>query len=210
MSSPTYVCFYTLNTIYEQEAARLRRSLDRLGLLHDLRGVVDRGSWAANAGLTASFLCDMLEEYAGRPIVYLDADAIVWKQPILLDTLNPSNCDIAAHRRANGELLNGTLWLSNSPACRNLIRDYRARVLASPGERNEQRHLDLAIKAADSLRVIDLPASYCYIACPALMPHIEDEDLVVEHFQASRVATKSTLLPLRIQRLMELEGRGVI
>lgn len=197
-----FTAFYTVGTLYEREAARLRRSLDRLGLRHDIRGIPDGGSWAVNAGYTATFLCDALDAHKGQHVVYLDADAIVWRDPVLFDEL-PGQCDIAAHRCAWGQLANGTLWLSNSDACRDLIHEYRRRVAAVPNERDEQRHLDFAIEAADdAVKVHYLPASYCYIH--RLMAPLPDELVVIEHLQASRESTGSSLLPQRRARLAEV------
>lgn len=197
---PTFVCFYTLGTMYEHEAARLRASLDVLGLKHDLRGVESKGSWAANAAMTATFLRDMLHEH-DEPIVYVDADAVVWELPTLFGELSPAEYDIGIHYRKGEEALNGTLWLSNTTACRDLIDDYRQRVEDSPNERNEQRHLAKAI-AASKPRVYHLPASYCWIH-DIMADDIEGVP-VIEHLQASRVATNSTLLPNRQRRLEEI------
>jgi hypothetical protein len=199
---PTIVCFYTVDNIYEQEAARLRASLDRLGLRHDLRPVESRGSWAANAGMTAGFLCDMLDEHKGQPIVYLNADAVVWKRPVLFEGLSDAVCDIAAHRTLRrGQLCNGTLWLANSELCRKVIADYRRGVEASPGDMDEQRHLDIAIRANPSCREYGLPEAYCLIHDLMKTPV---QEAVIEHLQCSRTQTGSSLLPGRIKRLKEL------
>lgn len=200
---PTVVCFYTVNTIYEQEAARLRRSLDALGLAHDLRPVESRGSWAANAGMTAGFLCNMLDDHKGKPIIYVDADAVFWKRPVLLEHLTADACDIAAHRAVRGHLNNGTLWLANNAVCRDVVTDYYRRVINTPGEKDEQRHLDFAIKADPRCRLFQLPESYCFIH--DLMKS-DPEAAVVEHLQASRQFTGSSLLPGRLKRLKEIEG----
>lgn len=204
---PTIVAFYTVGTRYEAEAARLRRSLDRLGLKHDIRGVPDRGSWALNAGLTAGFLCDMLREHAPNPIVYLNADAVVWKRPDLFTRLAGDGYDLAAHRAVRGHLNNGTLWLSNSPVCREVITDYRQRIEANAGDRDEQRFLDEAIRANPAAKLGQLPESYCFIHDLMQSPA---EEAVIEHLQASREAkAPGRLLESRRRRLAELEAQGV-
>ena len=203
--NPTFICFYTVGTIYEAEAARLRKSLDRLGLPHDLRPIADRGSWEMNTGFTASFLTQMMEERPG-PLVYLDADAVVWQRPTLLEELSPEDFDLALHYRGGKELLNGTLWLGSTTACRKAIRIYKAKCEAQPKFRNEQLFLQQAIEQmGDRLRVNRLPAEYCWIH-DIMAKDIEGEP-IIEHLQASREMTGSTLLPSRRMRLAEIEGR---
>lgn len=203
---PTYVCFYTTGTIYETEAARLRRSLDRLGLKHDLWPIEDRGSWARNAGFTATFLLRSLQIREG-PVVYLDADAIVWSTPTLFESLSPSEYDLAAHYRGDRELLNGTLWMANTPACRKAIETYKAKCDARPDHRNEQIFLQETVREmGDAIRLRKLPASYCFIHDLMADDLVDGEQPVIEHMQASRETSKSTLLPNRRRRLAEIEG----
>lgn len=200
---PIIVAFFTAETLYEAEASRLIHSLDRLGLQHDVVAVADRGSWAANASMTAAFLSDSLAKHKG-PIVYVNADAIFWTRPALFEQIDPTTCDIAFHRCNWGQLANGTLWLSNSDACRSVIQEYAQRVEAcAQPTKDEQRYLDHAIKAAAGIRIQQLPASYCYIH--DIMPPINAGDIVIEHLQASREAKQSKWLPSRRKRLIDIE-----
>lgn len=198
-----FTAFYTIGTIYESEAARLRRSLDRLGLRHDLHGIQDRGSWKENTHHTATFICEMLDLHDG-PVVYLDADAVVWRQPVMFDDL--SAYDLAVHYRKGTELLNGTLWLANTPACKRTIRTYRELVSANPQDRNEQQYLAHAIRRT-SPNVYRLPAGMCFIHDLMKDDLAPGEQVFIEHMQASRTSSGSSLLPNRIKRLQELEGK---
>jgi len=198
-----FTCFYTRDTFYEDEAARLRKSLHRFGLLYDFRGIPDRGSWASNAGFTAQFLCDILEEFRPHDVVYLNADSFAWQRPQLLLDLTPDACDIAIHRCAWGQLANGTMYLSNSEKCRSLIANYRDRVVQHPDHRDEQRFLDLAIKRAKHTKISQLPASYCYIG--DMMAPLAQNEIVIEQLQASRQMKNSTRLPYRMERLKEID-----
>ena len=205
---PLYVAFYTVGTIYEEEAKRLRASLDRFGLEHDIVGVQSRGDWYANTCMTAEFLCKSLDGHKTRPLVYVDADAVVRRYPAIFDDLDPAQHDLAAYRLPNGEQPNGTLWLSNNHKCRVVCEIYRQRVLASPKERNEQRHLDDAMCDHNGLRVVTLPVTYCYIH--EITPAVPDDEIVIEHLQCSRTQTGSTLLPVREARIEDLANRGAI
>ena len=108
--APIFTAFFTAGTLYEREASRLVASLDRHGLERDVRPIVDRGSWRANTGYTAEHLCRVMSDHPRRPVVYLDADAVVWRPPTLFDDLE-GQCDLAVHYRRGEELLNGTLYL---------------------------------------------------------------------------------------------------
>lgn len=203
---PIYTAFFTRATIYEQEAARLRRSLDRLGLPHDFTAIADRGSWEANTHFTAIHLQAMQAKYPDRPIVYLDADAVVWQTPAIFDDLAELGThDIAVHYRRGVELLNGTLWLAPTLTARIVVDRYAAACAARPAFRDEQRFLAQAINETPGVRVLRLPPEYCWIH-DLMADDIGDKDPVVEHLQASRAVSGSSLLPNRVARLKAIES----
>jgi hypothetical protein len=186
ITAPVYCCFFTAGTMYEQEARRLRASLERHGLPHDIRPVPDRGDWVKNTQLTAGFICRMLDEHPDRPIVYLDADAYVWSPPTLFDSLS-GGADVAVHYRRGHELLNGTTFFNNTPGARLVAEKYREFIESNGGCTNEQLMLDAAIGAcAELVTVARLPASYAWIH--DIMAHDLGDDVepVIEHLQASR------------------------
>lgn len=209
MNEPIYTAFYTRGTMYEQEAARLRASLEALGLPHDIRAIDDRGNWVRNAAYTAHHIHAMQIEYPDRPIVQLDADAVVWKRPTLFDEGGgmAAGTDIAIHWRRGHELLNGTIWLAPTDRARLVIEKYRDLVISRPECTNEQTLLDCAIgECAELLKIFKLPAGYCFIADIMQNDLAEGEAVVIEHLQASRVANKSPMLPGRERRLREIDG----
>ncbi len=203
-----FCAFYTIGTIYETEAARLRSSLDKLGLDHDIVGVPDGGSWAANVHKTAAFTLAMQLKHDGEPVCYLDADAVVWSRPEILFALDADQTDLAFHRRRGVELLNGTLWLANTEASRAACQRYIDLCEANRHERDEQRFLWQAVEQLGS-RWVNLPASYCWIS-DIMAEDISGEDPVIEHMQCSREASGSSLLPNRRARLAYLTSMGRI
>lgn len=209
--SPLFTAFYTVGTRYEAEAARLRRSLHRLSLEHQLRPIEDRGDWRSNTHQTARHIAAMMDAHPQRPIVQLDADAVVMKPPELFDELSAGmdyeghGPDIAAHWLKGSEFLNGTLWLAPTKACRAAIGRYVELCTLHPTFRDEQQFLRQAIDETPGLRVCRLPASYCFIHSFSAA-EVADEDVVVEHLQASRESTGSTLLPARRSRIEQLEA----
>lgn len=183
---PIFTCFYTIGTFYEQEAARLRRSLDRLGLAHDLRGIPSAGDWCKNAALTARHIATMLAAYPDRPVVQLDADAVVWRAPALFHTLD---CDVALHRRRGTEWLNGTVYFAPTHGARRVSARYLQLIEGNPGCTNEQVMLGKAIEElAGQFKLSILPASYCFIPDIMASDLAEGEQTVISHFQASRTA----------------------
>lgn len=209
MQTPLYTAFFTTNTIYEQEAARLRRSLDRLGLEHDIRPVADRGDWMKNAALTASHVCAVLADHPDRFVVQLDADAVVWSHPKLFDELiEAGNCDVAVHYRAGVEMLNGTVFFAPTAAAKAVAATYLDLIESCPGCTNEQTMLAKSIEQhRGAARIVWLPAAYAWIGDihkrEDLSPFTEP---VIEHLQASREWHKSPMLPSRLRRLAEIEG----
>lgn len=201
---PIYTAFYTIGTRYEVEADRLRRSLDRFGLKHDIRGVADRGSWVLNTQLTAQHIHDMLHAYPTRTVVQLDADAYVHRYPELLDELAEDDIDIAVHYRLGRELLNGTVLFNPTPMARAVAAEYLRLIASDPRCRDEQTKLAAAIvNLSPALHVHRLPPEYCWIH-DVMAADIGDRKPVIEHLQASREATNSTLLPNRRKRIAEL------
>src|SRR5690606_36469708 len=117
----------------EAEADRLRRSLARLNLPHEITPADDLGSWRANTRQKPRFLRAALERHA-RPILYLDADAYVHRDPWpLLDTLGGS---IAAHwwvcPDGAAEWLAGTIYLRPTPTAYRVLDRWCDLIDANP------------------------------------------------------------------------------
>lgn len=184
---PRFVAFYTKGSGYEAEARGLVESLRRFSLPHSITAFESRGSWARNTQIKPEFLCAELQ--AGGPLVYLDVDARVLRRPTLFQTLDPAACDIAVHYRPDTrfrksrELLSGTIYLSGSDACRQIVDCWAEASEARPGEM-DQRTLQQLIddQVVPGLRVRELPATYTKIF--DIMRDVGPA--VIEHYQASR------------------------
>ena len=165
---------------YEEEANKLRASLEKIGLPNQVRVIHSMGSWQKNCLYKPLFIKEMLQKY-GKPVLYVDADAVFHRMPELFETLN---ADFAVHYFRNAQLASGTLYFKNSIPAFNLLdawiernrnyskdrdQDNLQRVLEKPGWKNR-------------IRIHYLPAEYCKIF--DLAPEVKDP--VIEHFQASR------------------------
>ena len=163
---PVAIAYYTGD--YAAQAGRLRTSLVRHGFEHFLQRVPDQGSWLANTGLKPRFVQACLERFQDRALLYLDADAVLVRQPKLLETYRePGTCDIAIHFRPRQErkpeLMSGTIYLANTPGCRRVVAEWVEEQTQHP-DVWDQRNLQAVIeRLGDAVRLKLLPASYCYI-----------------------------------------------
>lgn len=196
---PIYTAFWTRNTLYEKEVARLIKSLDAFGLEHDIRGIDDFGSWAKNSSYTATHILNMMDEYRDRSIVQLNADVKIWKYPDLFDDMN---ADIGVYYRENVQLCNGTLYLA--PSARPIIKRYWTMVKEQHAAcSDEQYNLQVAIEELGpslGMTVQRLPASYCWI----YQINSAGCDPVIEQLQCSRESSGSKYLSLRRERLQQI------
>ena len=144
----------------------------------------------------------MLDEFPTIPVVYLDADAVVWKKPELFDALDG---DVAVHYRKGFELLNGTAYFAPTSEARRVAWKYKELIDEHPNQTNEQKMLDAAIASTPTARIVRLPAEYCWIH-DIMATDIGDREPVIEHLQASRVVNVSPLLENRLRRLAQIEG----
>ena len=191
MKDVIFVAYYTFNTPYEAEAAKLRASLKKLDLLHDVVPVPSIGNWQANTRFKAKFLQQMLKKHKGRNIIYIDVDAIVHSIPILFKDYK---CDIGIRyqdfRWRKNECLSGTIFLANNERVMKLCEEWEKINIKERDNRQnlEQWNLGSAItmlKSELKLNVVNLPPEYTFIfdSMKAMYPSIRP---VIEHFQASR------------------------
>lgn len=191
LSDLIIVAYYTINTPYEDEAKKLIRSLNQLGLKHDVVGVPNLGNWQANTRFKAGFMADMLNKHQGKNLLYIDSDAIVHSRPVLFENYN---ADIAVRwqdfRWRKNECLSGTIFMANNDKTRELCRRWQ-KINRSEGPNAttfEQWNLGSVIKQMESegkIKTDNLPPEYTMIfdSMRAMYPDIVP---VIEHFQASR------------------------
>jgi len=163
---PVVVAYCT--EAYVAEAERLRASVERHGLEVYLERIPDQGGWLANTGYKPRFVRECLERFAGRSVLYLDADGEMRRYPKLLESYAaPGSCDVAVHYRfrlrREPELMSGTIYLANTLGCRRVVDAWLEEQSAHPevwDQRNLQAVLD---RLRGTVEVRDLPPSYCQI-----------------------------------------------
>jgi tetratricopeptide (TPR) repeat protein/SAM-dependent methyltransferase len=206
---PLVICFYTKNTDYESAAQKLIASCERHHLDHRVVGLESRGSWEANCSLKSEFIHETWKA-SGRPVLWVDADAILHRPPNLVRGVT---ADFAIHRCRDWEFASGTLLFNKTPAAGVLLERWLARCRRFP-QVWDQVNLDLAWEetiAVHPLESLWLPEPYCRIF--DLHDGRSAEAGVIEHFQASRqlkakVSTRPNVRPAKITESLQEARRA--
>lgn len=181
------VGFYTSNSFYEQEAARMAASAKRLGLRVHTTAVTSAGSWVRNAALKPTFLLKARKEHRG-PLLYVDVDAVFHRDP--WPVLMACGCDLAVYREED-RLISATILLNDTPATLRLLEVWKERCDRDPDIWDQvvlQQILD-EDRASESpqYQVGELPASFCWIF--DRLSNERTDAVYIEQLQASREAT---------------------
>jgi len=178
---PIYIAYYTKNTGYAVEVKNLEASLIKFELDYEIQGITNLGSWNKNTHYKPTFIKEMLVKHE-RPVVYLDADAVVCNYPTLLDT---ADFDIGVpvldwskyrSRKQITETMSGTLYFKPTPRVSALI-DAWIHVCEVDGKTWDQR---LLAKLLPEFTI--LPDEYCVIF--DFMRVVQNP--IIKHMQASR------------------------
>ena len=143
-------------------AARLERSAAKLGLefaIEPIDAISDDRMFGFEK---ADFVVRMWERHGG-PLLFVEADAVLRKPPLLSRQLG---CDFAAHRWNRWEMSARTIYFGNSDAADALVRTWRDLAAAYPSVWDGYL-LDQAWSLTASQRPLDtvwLPRSYHALA----------------------------------------------
>jgi len=165
------VSYYTKNTSYQAEVKSLVSSLERFSVEYDILPVETMGSWQANTIFKASFILDMIKKHRPRPIVWLDADSVITRDPIFLNMID---ADVAFYYRTNGgrvprinencELISASMFFKTNEQAERLVQMWIE--LNKKGGRDlEQHNLQQVIpgwRKTGGIHAI-LPQAYCKI-----------------------------------------------
>ena len=180
MTMPFIVSFHTPDPIYQAAANRLRASLEKFNLAHEIVSVNPRGNWNINCCYKANFVHAMFRAYDPLDLVWMDADAEVMRYPALFADLD---CDVSAVVNKHG-LLAGLVYFRRGPGVERLLEDWVVLNQQEPnGSTPDQTNLARLLEKNDyNLKFQELPWEYSYI--PGIMGTIEDP-VILQH-QASR------------------------
>jgi hypothetical protein len=183
------VSYYTIDTPYQDLVAGFSKSLDQFNLNYTIYPKPSCGSWEKNTQVKAEVIKNAMIEFPNDTIVWLDIDAIVQKNPVFFDTLADFDisCYYLSTRYNPHELLSGTIAFANNVTTRNIIDDWI--VMNKTNKEWDQKNLQGVIESEKykNIRIVPLPKEYIKIHLhDRFQPGINDADIVITHFQASR------------------------
>jgi len=215
----TIVAFHTPDEVYRAEAARLKKTLDALGLDYHFFEVTPEKNWVRTTLLKPSWILKARKELEG-PLLYIDVDAYVHHDP--WPFLSECDGDLAAVVYRNGQLNSATIWINDTPGARELIAEWNDRAtnrresdrgeLEATGDNGDQGVLKLAVlddeASADSqFRFQRLPVNLAYIFDRTDTYCVGP--VVIEQLQVSRESAKhDKRLARRRERLLQLDQSG--
>jgi hypothetical protein len=178
------VAFFSVNSFYEAEAARMVASAWRLGLSVHTSPFVSAGSWVRNASLKPSFLVKQRDKRHG-PLLYVDVDAVFHRDP--WPVLASFDCDIAVYRE-RGRVISATILINDTEAAREILALWKKRCDDNPDVWDQvvlQEILDEDQASANPrYREGQLPASLCWVF--DRINNGTPERVYIEQLQASR------------------------
>lgn len=197
MATRMIVVNYATKGFYEDHQWRLRNTLLKFGIDHalDLDGT-PAVSWVEGCARKAAYCRDVFRQHNGRPVLWLDADALVLQRFDVEDMVPASvlpHRGFAAYSPAwspgswnfplvNSRLLSGTLLFLPHSGTKALLDGWVRRVGADPSAYDQESLYEAVCewpKARDRFHVL----SPRFVCIPDLMPGVVP---VVEHTQASR------------------------
>lgn len=189
LNMPIFVSHFTRNTPYENIIIKLKESLDKFQLDYELEGIDTLGSWRFNSNYCAVQVQNALRKYSPRPILRLDADAIVQKFPELLVRSKNQRPDIAgciwdkSKLVPSGEFMGGTLYFGNTEKSKMIADKWVELCKQKPNHRNGDLLFEIIRQEKKNIKFEKLPLEYCKIYD---FKNMTPEPAVIEHFQASR------------------------
>ena len=210
--SVIFVSFYTQNSGYEEEVKNLIVSCEKFGLSFDIIPIVSKGTWEKNCAYKPRFLLEMLKKHK-KPLVWIDADAVILKNPVLFNTLT---CDIGIRLFKNlplshcSKILSGTIYINNTQNSSLFLELWDEEIQTLFKNKKEGKWDQIALKNAilkkiGKLDFFSLPSSYA-----AIYDKPCHKNAVILHYQASRLYKKTInkeLIPFWETNLFSQETR---
>ena len=192
------VSFYT-NEAYRAHAERLKVSLDRLGIRHDIVELPDRGGSRANILQKPAFLRDRLRAHRPEPILWIDADALVSRP---LDLLSENGHDVGVYsRRYIGDVWAGTVYFAQTTTASRIVDRWVERCERRP-DLLDQVNLRFAIWLDNpAAKILHLPPEYCWVE-RMMRNGAPDADPVIEHLALSLPGAPAELRPASCETLV--------
>jgi hypothetical protein len=194
LSFPTVVCFYTPNTGYEKEVEGLIASCKKFDLPYSIDPIPNFGSWEKNCCFKPKYILKKLLDLK-RPILWLDADAVIAQKPALFENLE---ADIALRVVKDlpddhpSKMISGTVFVNYTLKAIKAIEDWdketEALFINDPTLWDQVSLRNVLLKGHANVYQLDNRYYQVY-------NKIEDEktldEAIIIHFQASRTLKKT-------------------
>lgn len=191
---PLVVTYYTEQTPYQWEAYNLVESCKKWNIPIHAEAVRSFGSWELNCAYKPFFLMSKLKEFQ-RPLLWVDADAIFKGK---LDWIPEFSADFATriskqcHDHHPSKVITGTVFVNTSAICEEILRAWSkeaADQLLNP-DRKEEFWDQIALrnvlkKFEKKAQIASLPLSHTKIFDKE-KDALEEKQIIIEHYQASR------------------------
>ena len=186
-AEPAFVNFYTSgpadqNKKYKKLAEAMKASAKTVGIEVELEAVKDRGNWDENTKVKPGFIRTKLDAFEGRPVVWVDADALFNQKPDAF--FEDDGSDIMAYFHRDEELQSSLMYFANNERVREYLRKVETLCATEPKHAfGEQIFFQKALEMFPDLKVRRLTPEYCWIK------GISKDDMknpIVEQHQASR------------------------
>lgn len=213
----TIIAFHTPDEVYRAEAARLKSTLDALGLDYKFYEVKPEGNWVRTTLLKPHWISQARDELAG-PLLYIDVDAFVHNDP--WPYLSQFDGDMAAVVYNNSQLNSATLLINDTARARDVLNDWKALAdqrrdadqgdLEASGDNGDQGVLKIAVLNDETTG----QGSFAFQRLPVNMAYIFDRTetycvgpVYIEQLQASRESGgNDKRLARRRERLLQLDA----
>jgi Nucleotide-diphospho-sugar transferase len=197
------VCaFYTPN--YLEQVLSLKASLDALGLNYFLKRYERAATWEATTRIKPVFVDHCLSRFPKYDVLYLDADAVVRREPTFFDTVSTDVCLLLnAVKPAKTHFIRiaaGTLLVRNTEGGRRFARAWKAEEANASMLSLDEDLIYMALPKLEGVTFTALPQVYTKIFDKP------GADPVIEHFQASRTQFKWRRVFRRVRRIIVALG----
>ena len=190
METPLIISFFTKDTIYEKEVEELIESCNLLHLDFIIEEKKDLGSWQKNCCQKPLFIHECLQKYK-RPLLWVDADAIILKKPDLL--LNQGDVSFYFNHWEEKRARAGTILALPSKEALHFFHLWHLKCHEKQDFPHGDQHFlpETFATAPTSLQIGELPLSYVHVFDRDPVPFNETHIL---HTQASRTALMHNLI----------------
>ena len=189
---PLVISFYTENSPYQLEVMALIASCQSHGIDAEIEGIPSEGSWERNCAIKPFFIRKKLLEKK-RPVFWVDADAVFKKKP---DFSSMSHSDLAFRemkRFSNDRRFrycSGSLFVNYTQAGLEFVDKWCQHCQQRIDKKEDLQFLDQIslvdlVEAGEQVKIFSLPIAYAKVF-DIDAQEINPEEIVVEHYQASR------------------------